>query len=338
MSKPLSLFTHYSKKENAVTNYCGLMLKLLYQENPVFLDEFFANILKGSTDKFSIMPEFRQQEQNGSGVPDLAIRQESFEIYFENKLDDWHYSEQVRKYLTSLEDNKAQHRALLLLAKEFSDNRFSSEKDGAAKDGITLLTLTFDELVCTIENINGLSANLQDLLLQFKDMLGDKDLLNSWKYTLDVANCATTIDIIEQNEIYVCPDSGGAYHHRRAKYFGAYWNKGVEYIAELKAVVVLEKAESAEGKIKFKNTDEDDNELVKEAFRRIKESREYEELKKKDMQVFLLGRKVKADFKKETPGAMMNSKRYFMFDYKIQSLDDLQTAVNGKTWRDFGFE
>lgn len=39
MSKPISLFSGYSQSENRTTNYCLLMLKMLYDESPRFLGQ-----------------------------------------------------------------------------------------------------------------------------------------------------------------------------------------------------------------------------------------------------------------------------------------------------------
>jgi hypothetical protein len=34
MTRPISLFSGYSQGENRTTNYCLLLLKMLYEENP----------------------------------------------------------------------------------------------------------------------------------------------------------------------------------------------------------------------------------------------------------------------------------------------------------------
>lgn len=45
MGKPISLFTDYSQSENRVTNYCGLMMKLIYEESPRRFSELIDNLM-----------------------------------------------------------------------------------------------------------------------------------------------------------------------------------------------------------------------------------------------------------------------------------------------------
>ena len=39
--------------------------------------------------------------------------------------------------------------------------------------------------------------------------------------------------------VYACPDTGGAYTHKRARYFGAYEDKTVSWLFEIRAVVAV---------------------------------------------------------------------------------------------------
>ncbi len=45
MSKNIRLFSNYVQRENQTTNYCLLILKLLYEENPKFLSEVLSDII-----------------------------------------------------------------------------------------------------------------------------------------------------------------------------------------------------------------------------------------------------------------------------------------------------
>ncbi len=44
LAKNISLFSGYSQAENRTTNYCLLILKLLYEENPKLLGEAIASL------------------------------------------------------------------------------------------------------------------------------------------------------------------------------------------------------------------------------------------------------------------------------------------------------
>ena len=62
MSKPITLFSGYSQKENRITNYCLLILKMLYEENPKYLSEALGQ-LAGEDVSSYVGVQFRQQEK-----------------------------------------------------------------------------------------------------------------------------------------------------------------------------------------------------------------------------------------------------------------------------------
>ena len=96
MSKEISLFSDYHTKENSLTNHCGLILKLLYEENPKSFEEAISSLT--STD-FIINPTFEQQVRKGTSIPDLVIEQKSFSIFFETKLTDWFHNDQINRHI-----------------------------------------------------------------------------------------------------------------------------------------------------------------------------------------------------------------------------------------------
>lgn len=79
MSTPISLFSGYSQRENRTTNYCLLLLKMLYEENPKFLAEVMSTLV-GEDLGERIGVNFRQQEHKDSSVPDGLILQSAFTV------------------------------------------------------------------------------------------------------------------------------------------------------------------------------------------------------------------------------------------------------------------
>ncbi len=70
MDRPITLFSGYSQKENRVTNYCLLILRMLYEENPKYLGEVLSTLAPEDIgDKVGV--EFRQQEKKKSSIPDV---------------------------------------------------------------------------------------------------------------------------------------------------------------------------------------------------------------------------------------------------------------------------
>ena len=86
MGKEISLFNDYHTKENILSNHCGVILKLLYEENPKSFEEVISTL---TSQDFIINPSFEQQVRKASSIPDIVIEQKSFSIYFENKTTEY---------------------------------------------------------------------------------------------------------------------------------------------------------------------------------------------------------------------------------------------------------
>jgi hypothetical protein len=98
MGRPISIFSGYSQKENRVTNYCLLVLKMLYEENPKYLGEVLAGLI-GEGVSVSIGATFHQQEPMHSGIPDGIITQKSLRVHIETKNWDWFQDAQLERHL-----------------------------------------------------------------------------------------------------------------------------------------------------------------------------------------------------------------------------------------------
>ena len=80
MGRQVTLFSGYSQGENGTTNYCLLMLRMLYEENPKFLGQVLAT-LAGEDAGDQVGVQFRQQERKGTSVPDGLIFQPAFTLF-----------------------------------------------------------------------------------------------------------------------------------------------------------------------------------------------------------------------------------------------------------------
>src|SRR5438445_13629913 len=103
MSRQITLFSGYSQRENRTTNYCLLILRMVYEENPKFLAEVLGTLV-GEDLGERIGVKFRQQERKSASTPDGLIVQPAFTIYIETKNFDWFYSAQLEKHLAALRD------------------------------------------------------------------------------------------------------------------------------------------------------------------------------------------------------------------------------------------
>jgi hypothetical protein len=116
MSKRITLFSGYSQKENRVTNYCLLILKMLYEENPKYLGQVLTALIgENVADRVGV--SFRQQEKKKSSVPDGLIVQAALTVYLETKNYDWFYDAQVGNHLEGLNREDPGMKVLLAVGK-----------------------------------------------------------------------------------------------------------------------------------------------------------------------------------------------------------------------------
>ncbi|MES2656175.1 MAG: hypothetical protein V4620_11340 [Bacteroidota bacterium] len=335
MGREISIFADYHQKENSLTNYCGLLMKLLYEDSPRRFEELLATLVKTDSN-IIIGPTFTQQTKTAKSIPDLAITQKSFSVFFETKTTNWFYEDQINRHIGGF-NQTADDKILFLLSNFDEDNldeHFKKEIAKAKKSEIILQPLTFEDFVGSLEQVCN-SEYLKTLLEEFKIYLDRNGLLPKWKSLLDVVSCSGTLQEINQG-VYMCPDTGGAYSHRRAKYFGAYASKKVADIFEITAIVVIEK-NLGEGKIKWKNVSAKNDTLINDAKTKLQMWQwRIDENKSVPLQVFLLDKRETTKFVKATSGGMLQSKKYFWdIATDCKTSKELADKLRNKKWSDY---
>ena len=338
MSRTISYFADYHSGENSVTNYCGLMMKMIYDESPIKFENLINDLLASLEVSIEVGVRFNQQVKEKKSIPDLCINQRSFNIFFENKLSDWFHNGQIDGHIDAL--GNADVNLLVLLCPDFkTETKIAVEaKNKALKQELKktyVVCITYEDLV----NMLSKYCTTDFLSIQFEEFssfLDRKNLLSTWKDTLDVVNCAGSIDKVEAG-VYFCNDTKGAYKHKRSRFFGAYKDKGVQYISHIDAIISVEsKVANADCDLKWKNVDEDDKNLIKRAKDFVKKYCQNWDSSTR-IQVFLLSDLRKVDFKKSTKGGLFGSKLYFDGIAKgCNNTDDLAKIIDGKSWSEFG--
>lgn len=335
MGREISLFADYHQKENSLTNYCGLLMKMLYEDSPKKFEELLATLLKTDTN-IIVGPTFTQQTKTVKSIPDLAITQKSFSVFFETKTTDWFYEDQINRHIAGF-NQTADDKILFLLSNFENDNleeQFDKQIKEAKKHKIILQPITFEDFVGSLEQVCN-SEYLRNLLDEFKLYLDRNNYLPKWKHLLDVVSCSGTLEEIEQG-VYMCPDTGGAYSHRRAKYFGPYSSKRVSDIFEISAIVVIEK-NLADAKIKWRNKNIKNEILIEQAKQKLQNWQwRIDENKSVPLQVFLLDNRQETNFVKETSGGMLQSKKYFWdIATDCKNSQELAEKLRDKNWGDY---
>lgn len=339
MSRQISYFADYHSGENSVTNYCGLMLKMVYDDSPIKFENLINDLLAPLGRSIELGARFNQQVKKKCSIPDLCISQKSFDIFFENKLSDWFHDGQLDGHLEAFGNSDINLLVLLCPDFKIDTEKAIYEKNVALQQNPNnktyVICITYEDLVDILSKY----CTTDFLSIQFEEFLSfldRKNLLSTWKDTLDVVNCAGSIDKIKAG-VYLCNDTKGAYKHKRAKFFGAYKDKAVKSISHIDAVIsVTSIATNADCEIKWKNVDKDNQDLINRAKGFVQEY-----CKKWDscipIQVFLLSDTIDVDFKKSTKGGLFGSKLYFDDIAKgCNNTDDLAKVIDGKSWRDFG--
>lgn len=336
MGKNISLFSGYSQKENRTTNYCLLILKMLYEENPKFLSGVISTITNEEIGNL-VGVKFSQQEKKEYSIPDGLITQSSFSIYIETKNYNWFYDSQIKRHLEALNKEDSNYKILLALGKfETSDHSKFNDIEDLCKKGyrnsIFFKAISFEDFIETIQT-ERLSKNLSDIVSDFNNYLNEEDLLPTWRNWLDVINCSQLSEEVLNGNIYICPAEGGSYSHKRCKYFGMYRNKAVEKVALIEAVIDVYSDSDPPAIVKWKNVNQDDKDLIDRACKKVKEYRSENHFTHKDYRVFLLGKLYNTKYIKDTSGGMQGSKQYFdVSKLGIEDAEDLAEKLIDKTW------
>jgi hypothetical protein len=333
----ISIFSDYSQKENRVTNYCLLVLKLLYEENPKYLNEILATLC-GEEFSNQVGVTFKQQERKKSSVPDGLILQKAFSIFIEVKKNDWFTNRQLEAHLEALNKEKEGKKILIALSNfEVNDiKRFEIlEKARAEKyPNILFSAVGFEEFVSAL-SIENLPKNIQDFVAEFKDYLSEQNLLPRWRHILDVINCAGIPRDVLEGGVYMCPASNGAYSHRRSRYFGMYKNKRVSIVSEIEAIFDVDiHSDDLDSKAKMKwiNVEPHDKKILQQ--RAISTVEKYRP-KAGVVRVFLLGTLYDTNLKWDAR-QMQGSKIYFDIEHlDVSSAEELANKLATKVRSDF---
>jgi len=340
MSK-ISFFPKYEQKENKVTNYTLLVLRQIYNESPNLFQTFIVDLLAEEGQNINIGVNFLQQVgdgcERGNSIIDGVIQQLPFQIFIETKTTDWFYNDQLERHVENLLKFNGQ-KIFIALA------NFDGLKDGSKaidtikekykdKKDLIITKIEFEQLKYALENISNKikSETLYNIVKEYEQFLDENNLLPTWKYRLDVVNCAVSKNDVMNRNLYLCPEAKGAYKHARSKYFGIYENKNVNCIAEIKAVCTYDSRSKEQISISWFDSDNyKEEDILKEA------TEKSIHCWGDGVQMFLLGEfKENINFNKDSRGGMFGSKIYFNFDEKVKDINDLETLIKDKCWSNF---
>lgn len=337
----VSFFPQYEQKENKVTNYTLLVLRQIYNESPNLFQSFIIDLLADEGRNINIGVNFLQQVgyscERGNSIIDGVIQQLPFQIFIETKTTDWFYNDQLEHHIENLLNFNGQK--IFIALANFDGLKEESKAFDAIKEkykdekDLIITKVEFEQLKYALENISDRikSETLHNIIKEYEQFLDENNLLPTWKYRLDVVNCAVSKNDVINRKLYLCPEAKGAYKHARSKYFGIYENKNVNCIAEIKAVCMYDSKAKKNISISWFDSDNyKEEDIIKEATEKSKYCWD------DGVQMFLLSDfKENINFNKDSRGGMFGSKIYFNFDEKVKDINDLETLIKNKKWSNF---
>ena len=184
MGQEISLFNDYHTKENILSNHCGVILKLLYEENPRSFEEVISIL---TFQDFMISPSFKQQIKKKESTPDIVIEQKSFSLYFETKRFDWFYDNQIGRHLKGFKKDTT-YNILFLLSNFETDSpeeKFEKQiKDAKDRFDITLSPISFEQLLGVLETVES-SESYKKYLVLFQAHLFLPEFFTKYDYYVE---------------------------------------------------------------------------------------------------------------------------------------------------------
>lgn len=332
MSQEISLFSGYNQRENRLTNYTMLLVKLLYDESPKLYRDFLQNLIPN--ENIDPIPTFTQQLKRSQSIPDACIAQTAYTIYFETKDSEWFYDDQMGRHLDELARDRTDKKILIALSPFESGGQrkvFESFREMYAGK-VGMYAFSFQDFINALPKLSP-EARLAQVIDEYKAYLTEQGMLGTWESWIDVVNCAARPNDVVQHLVYTCPAKSGAYTHYRCKFLGSYSERRVTHVTEIRGLVDL--YQTSGPKVLWKNDDTRDSELIELAKRR---SQLVLPDHAEDLRVFVLSDPSQTDFKKDTPGGMYGHKQYF--DLSIggklpRSAPEAAEMLRGRSWSEF---
>lgn len=339
----ISMFTSYKKEEDIVTKVCAFALKSIYEYNVKVFENYIRSIIDLSDvdnliPSFSVQKTFKAKNSRKSSTADIFISQMGFNFCIEGKRLETFTKKQIERYVNNLKDISGLN-VVILLANEIT-RKTQNLINKINCFNVRIIPITYANIVDGFYDLGEIPTYLKNILDETESYLEKQNLLNDWESRLDIVNCAKSCkDIIQKDEdysFYICPDKGGAFAHKRCRYFGIYEQKAVSDIFEIEDVVIYNQngtlSDGVYGKIKK-------SKIKSFVEKHLKACPHYkEETILHSLQIFCLKKhhSLEAPFVKTSKGGMYGSKIYFTFEKdECKDIETLAKTISGKTWEEF---
>lgn len=339
-------FQRYHSKENVDTANTMLMLSRLYNYNA---DKFFSmlsSLILNETETPEIT--FDLQVAGGESVPDAIISQKSFKVIVETKLYNEFNEEQLIKHLDKFGnesikvlltlDPKPMNKKLI---EKFALTLQNYNTTHASKIGTPIkhVNLTFEALLEAMEEIvDERDIEIVSVLEDFRQYCSDEHLIpEGYKYMRAIVAGTTYNDNMDLSLYYDKATRGYSQHG----YIGLYADKRIKAIGKLSKIVeaTFENGELSAKAILGEDPTATEFANIKDAIKRSAAYGYDYDLNNYPHNYFIVEKFYELDFRKASKYPIQKSKYFnlaeMLKDDKLDSIENIVKALDGKTWEDF---
>lgn len=349
------IFQKYHSKENVVTaNLMFFLERVKYMSSSTYygiIEEWFDG-QEDLTERIKVQEG--ENKKNGGSIPDAIIKQESYKIVIETKLNSKFNDKQLKGHLESF--GNEDHKLLLTVdPKHISEKNKSKieklieEYEKNSSSGVTYKHVTFRDIVERLdEMVPQYQFELKDLIEDYRRYCIEDKLIGNTETLMRAVPAGGTFNFSFENGVYYKKYTG----YREVSYVGLYKEKSIRAIGKVK--VIIEAEIDKEKKIvttrRYSPTKgELDKDILKDEKEKIYDEKEkiYRSIEDAEKRGWDLSQKhvyymveefVQCDFKKESKGGMQGFRYMDLQDIKgikekkEDSLESIIEILNMSSW------
>ena len=304
-------FPHYHQAENVVTNHVMVMLRMLYNASPKLLEALLRAIC---ADELTVGPSFSQQIAGAYSVPDGLILQEPLAVFVETKLGSAINPDQLQRHCQTIVERLPGRKGSFLISLTSGQARQQKIPDEleamARNNSITIVSVTFGDLVAQIAELPVADLSLRETLEEFADFVFAQGLVPREEQFMVAMLTGTSWRENLRYGVYYEPVERSP-KWQQAAFLGLYHDKHVSHVGRIVAAVSAMQDDM--GNIAFDKPETgilDD--ARRQAVRDVIEAAQdyYPGLESSPHRYYIVDSFTPMNFRKRTPGGMMGH-RYF---------------------------
>lgn len=330
-------FQRYHSKENVITGNTLLLISRLYHYSPSKFHSFLKSLVGAEFQDFDTDVRFDTQIKNIDSVPDGAIKQNSFNIVVETKLGKGFDLPQIKKHLSTFEQETYQ--VMLTLSpfgmvteqvKQVSDS--VKDENQANNKRIKHIHTTFENLIALMSDvIEDKDYEFLDILEDYKECCSHEGLIKNKDRWMRAVPVGKSFDDNLKYSLYHDPVTRGFSDHG---FIGLYKEKAICAVGKIVNII---KAEKVNGKLVVSDsTSPVTAEQKQNILNSIDAASRFDWNVDVGHQFFCVDKFYETKYVKSTKGPLQGTK-FFDLDTLFskntaRTAENISNELNGKSW------